>query len=119
MCGEVEGWLSLGPSLGSRHLPPRGKGPVPEQSVMEGSHQVASNPKEIVNGAVDGEEALNVACGFKAPHVAFALAGGLMGDFSAVVGVLISTVMDGGEGGPVGRGITAQLVGDQAVGHVL
>ena len=78
-----------------------------------------SDPKEIVNGAVDREEAVNVACGFKATHVAFALAGGLMGDFSAVVGVLMSTVMDGGEGGPVASGITAQFIGDQSIGGVL
>ena len=73
--------------------------------------QVASIAKEIVNRAVDREEALNVACGFKATHVAFALAGGSIGDFSAVVGVLISTVMDGGVGGPAGCGITAQFIG--------
>ena len=34
------------------------------------------------------------------------------------VGVLISTVMDGREGGPVGSGITAQLVGDQVYGRM-
>ncbi len=77
-----------------------------------------SDPKEIVNGAVDREEALNVACGFKAAHVAFALARGLVGDFCAVVSVLRGAMMNKGEGGAVGGGVATQLVGDESVGDV-
>ena len=85
---------------------------------MRGLHQMASQAKEIVDGAVDGEKALDVSRRFEAAHVAFALAGGLMRHLSAVVRILRGAVMDRGEGGPVGCPITAQLVGDQAVGNV-
>ena len=47
---------------------------------------MASNPKEIVNGAVDGEKALGVAWGFEPPHLPLPLPGGLMGDFGTIVG---------------------------------
>ncbi len=42
----------------------------------------------------------------------------LVRDFGPIVGVLRGAVMDRGEGGPVGCPITAQLVGDQAVGNI-
>ena len=43
-------------------------------------HKVAAYPKEIVDRAVDGEKALHLSKGFKAAHVPFPLAGGLMRD---------------------------------------
>ena len=65
--------------------------PTIQEVVPPVIERVAAYPKEIVDRAVDGEKALNVACGFKATHVAFALAGRLMGDLSPIVGVLLST----------------------------
>ena len=52
---------------------------------MDCLHEVASDPKEIIGGAVDGEKALDVAEGFEATHLAFPLPGGLVGDFGSVV----------------------------------
>ena len=80
--------------------------------------QVASIAKEIVNRAVDREEALNVACGFKATHVAFALAGGLMGDLSPVVSVLPGVVSPGRHGSPMSGPIAAQVFSAQPIENV-
>ncbi len=88
-------------------------------SIVCCSYQVAAHPKEIIDGAVDGEKALDLSKGFKAAYVAFALASGLVGDLSPVVSVLRSAVMDGGVGGSMRRLITAQFIGDQAIGDVL
>ena len=92
------------------HLAPGDKGPIPKESIMRGSHQMPSDPEEIVDRSMDREEALNVACGFKATHVAFALSGGLMRHFGSIAGVLRSTVMHGRHTDSVGRPITAQLI---------
>ncbi len=86
---------------------------------MRRPHEVATYLKEIVDRAVDGEKALDVAQRFEASHVAFPLAGGLVRDFGAVVGIFTSAMMDGGEGGPLGCGVAAQFVGDESVGDVL
>ena len=64
---------------------------------MGGLHQVAPDPKEIVDGCMDKEEALNLSRRFEAAQVAFALAGRLMGDLGPIVGVLVSAVPHGGE----------------------
>ncbi len=81
-------------------------------------HQVASNPEEIIDRAMDREKTLDVAWGFEAPHLALALSSRLVRDFSAVVGVVRGAVMNGGEGGPLGRAVATQLIRDQPVGHV-
>ncbi len=85
---------------------------------MGSLHQVASGPKEIIDRTMNGQEALHVSKRFKPAHVAFSLASRLMGDLSAVVGILRSAVLDRGEGSAVGDGITAQFVGDESVGDV-
>ena len=77
-----------------------------------------AHPKEIVDGAMNGEEALDVSERFKPPHVAFPLAGGLMGDFGPVVGILCGAVVDRGEGGPLRRAVAPEFIGDQAIGDV-
>ncbi len=77
-------------------------------------YQVPAHPKEIIDGTMDGEKLLNLSGGFKAAHVAFALAGGLMRHLSPVVRILIGTVLDRGEGGPMSSGIATQLVGDES-----
>jgi hypothetical protein len=82
-------------------------------------HKVATDPKEVIDGTMDGEKALDVSQRLKPAHVAFALAGGLMGDFDAVVSVWTGTVMDGGEGSPMGSTIAAEFIGNQSVGDVL
>ena len=85
---------------------------------MSRLHQMPPHPKQIIDRTMDGEKALYMSERLKAAHVAFALAGGLMGDFSAVVGVLRSTVMHGRHTDSVGSPIAAQLIGDQPIGDV-
>ena len=50
--------------------------------------------------------------GFESSHMMFALAGGLMGDFGAVVGILRGAVMDGRHTDSVGSPIAAEFIGD-------
>ena len=77
---------------------------------MDRSHQVPSNPEEIVDRSMDEKKALDVSWRFKSSHLSLPLAGWLMGDLGAVVSVLRGAVMDGREGSPMGRPITAQLI---------
>ena len=69
---------------------------------------------EAIALGVDGKKALDVAWRFKLAHLSFALPDGLMGDFSPVVGVLLGAVLDRGESGPVGGGITAEFIGNES-----
>lgn len=68
--------------------------------------------KSIVDRPVDGEKSLGVSWRLKAAHLTFALSSRLVRDFSAVVGVLLDAVRDGGEGGPLGCGRAAEFVDD-------
>ena len=80
---------------------------------MDRLHQVAANPKEIIDRPVDGEKALDVAGRFEAAHLALALAGRLVRHFGTIVGVLGRAMRHGRHQGPTGCPITAQLVGDE------
>ena len=71
-----------------------------------------SNPKEIVDGTVEEEKALDVSQRLKPAQLAFPLSCGLVGDFCAIIGILLCEVIDGGAGDPVSRLVTTQLVGD-------
>ena len=77
---------------------------------MDRLHQVTADPKEIVSGAVDGKKTLDMPQRFEAPHLVCALSSRLVSDFGAVIRILRGTVMDGGKGGPLGRGITPILL---------
>ena len=68
----------------------------PKEPIVSGPHQVTSDPKEIIDGCMDGEKLLNLPQGLEAAHVTFALSRGLMGDFGTVVGVLLGAVLDRG-----------------------
>ncbi len=56
---------------------------------------MTSDPEEILDHGVDRREPLQMSRGLEAPHLAFALPRGLMGDFGPVVRVLISAVRNG------------------------
>ena len=73
-------------------------------------HEMATNSKEIIERPVNGEKALDVSWRFEAPHLVCALSSRLVRDFGAVIRILRGTVMDGGKGGPLGRGITPILL---------
>ena len=55
---------------------------------MRRPHEVATYPKEIVDRAVDGEKASDMAQRFEATHVALALARGLVGGHCQRIGPL-------------------------------
>ncbi len=86
---------------------------------MDSPHQVASNPKEIIDRTVDGEKTLDVAGRFEAPHLPFALARRLMRDLSAVVGVLLGAVRHGRYEGLMSSRIATQLIRNESVGDIL
>ena len=86
---------------------------------MDRLHQVAANPEEIIDRAVNREKTLDVAGRFEAAHLTLSLTGGLMGDFGSVIGVLIGTVVDGREGSSQGGPIAAQLIRNESVGNIL
>ena len=62
------------------------------------------------------QESLTLVGRFEAPHLAFALPCGLMGDFGPVVGVTFRDMNDRRHDGPVCRAIAPELVGDQPPG---
>ncbi len=80
---------------------------------------MASDPKEIIDGTVDGEKTLDLPWGFKAAYLPFALVCRLVGHLSPIVRIRIGTVMDGGEDGPMRGSIAAQFIGDQSVWDIL
>ena len=51
------------------------------------SEQVAAYSEKILDETVEGEKALSLASRFESAHVSFPLAGRLMRDFGAIVGV--------------------------------
>jgi hypothetical protein len=60
--------------------------------VIHGLQQMPSNSKTILDDTVDGEKPLGLASRFKSAHVPFPLAGRLMRDFGAIVGVTFRVV---------------------------
>ena len=48
--------------------------------MVDGPHEVAADPKEILHPSVHRREALHVGGGLEAPHLALALPGRLVGD---------------------------------------
>ena len=74
---------------------------------------MTAHAEEIEYGALDREKPLRVRGGLEPAHLALPLPGWLVGDFCAVVHVLICTVDHRRHHGPVRRGVAAQLVRNQ------
>jgi hypothetical protein len=55
---------------------------------------VPSKSEEILDDAVKGEEPLRLASRFESAHLPFSLAGSLMRDFGAIVGVSFGVAGD-------------------------
>jgi len=53
---------------------------------------MASNSKKILDDSLEGEKPLGLASGLKSAHLPFPLAGRLMRDFGAIVGVAFCVV---------------------------
>ena len=81
---------------------------------MDGSQEVAADPKEILHGAVHREKPLRVRGGLKTPHLAFPLPGWLVRGFGSVVRVPVRAVDDGRHHGAAGGWVAEQLVGDHS-----
>ena len=62
---------------------------------MDGSQEVAADPKEILHGAVHREKPLRVRGGRKTPHLAFPLPGWLVRGFGPVVRRSVRWTTDG------------------------
>ena len=62
---------------------------------MDGSQEVAADPKEILHGAVHREKPLRVRGGLKTPHLTLPLPGRLVRDFGPVVRVPVRAVDHG------------------------
>ena len=72
--------------------------------------------EEMLRHVVHGHEPLHVGGRLEAPHLALALSGRLVGDFGAIVRVLVGAVNHRRHHGAVRRRVAAQLVGDQRRG---
>ena len=83
---------------------------------MDGSQEVAADPKEILHGAVHSEKPLRVRGGLKTPHLTLPLPGRLVRDFGPVVRVPVRAVDHGRHHGAAGREVAAEFVGDQSSG---
>ena len=62
--------------------------------MMRRFQQVPSQSEEILDDAVEGEEPLRLTSRFKSAHLPFSLAGRLMGDFGAIVGISFGAMPD-------------------------
>ena len=61
-----------------RHMSPGYKGSISKQPIMDGLHAMASDPKEMVDGAVYREKALNLSWRLKSAHLPFPRTCGLV-----------------------------------------
>ena len=78
---------------------------------------MAAHAEEILDDAVDGCEALQMARRLEAPPLAFTLTGWLMRDFGAVIRIPIRAVDHRRHDRPASGRITAELVGDEPTRH--
>lgn len=78
------------------------------------SQQVPSNSEEILDDSVDGQESLGMAGRFESAHLPLSLAGRLMRDFGAIVGVASSVMINGRQEGSKRGSIAFAFVGDDS-----
>jgi hypothetical protein len=71
-----------------------GEGSQKQKSMIGRFQQVPSSWKRFLDDAVKGEEPLRLTSRFESAHLPLSLAGRLMRDFGAVVGVSLSAVGD-------------------------
>ena len=83
---------------------------------MSGPQQVPADAEQVLDHAVDDREALQLAGGLEASHLAFPMACRLMRDLRPIVLILPRAVHDGRHRGTVGSGVAPELVGDQPTG---
>ena len=111
---RIVGRVDSSSASDTRHLTPDTEGLCSQEPMMDGPQEMAADTKEILHGSVHREKSLRVGTGFEPAHLALPLPGRLVGDFRPVVRVLVRAVNHGRHHGAAGRGVTAQLVGDQS-----
>jgi len=74
---------------------------------------MAADSKEVLHQAVHGQKPLRVGGRLEPPHLVLALARRLVGDFGAIVRVLVRAVHHGRHRAAMGRRVAAELVRDQ------
>ncbi len=99
---------------GARDLLPGTERLGAKRSIVDGTQQMAPDPKQIAHDAVDRKESLRLSGGFEAPHLALPLARRLVGDFSPVILVSRGTMKNRRHDGALGGRIAAKLIGDQS-----
>ena len=99
---------------GERDLLPGTERLGAKHSIVDGTQQMAPDPKQIAHDAVDRKESLRLGGGFEPPHLALPLARRLVGDFDPVVLVSRGAVKDRRHDGAVGGRIAAKLIGDES-----
>ena len=93
---------------------PDAKGPTSKQAMVRGAQEMTADAKQIQHDAVDRQEASRMCDRGEPAHLAPPVARGLVRDFRAIVLVLAGAVGDGWHHHAVCRGVTAELVCDQA-----
>jgi hypothetical protein len=86
-----------GVTSGRCHFPPDLEGSRSQESVVHRSKQVAPYAEKILDETVEREKPLGLASRFESAHVPLPLAGRLMRDFGAIVGVTFRLVSHFGQ----------------------
>ena len=97
----------------TRHLTPDAEGTGAQQAMVNGSQEVTTDTKQIQHDAVHQQKPLRVRGRGEPPHLSLALAGRLVGDFGAIVGVLVRTVKHRRHDRAMRCRVATQLVRDQ------
>ena len=79
-------------SRGARHHLPLDERSASEQAVVSRSKEVAADPEEVVDHAVDGRKVLQLSGRFEAAHLPLALSDRLVRHFGFVVRIAVCAV---------------------------
>ncbi len=99
---------------GARDLLPGSERLGAKHSIVDGTQQMAPDPKQIAHHTVDRKESLRLGGGFEPSHLPLPLARRLVGDFSPVILVSRGTMKNRRRDGALGGRIAAKLIGDQS-----
>ncbi len=80
--------------MGARDLLPPLKSLLASGAILAGVHPVTARPEEVVDGRMAGKKALCLSGRFKAPQLAFLLAGRLIRDLCLVAQTLVLAVLN-------------------------
>jgi len=75
---------------------------------------MVADTKQVLDDTVKGEKSLSLTGRFESTHLPLPLAGRLVGNFSAIVGVTVHAMCNVAEGGSHGSGIAPEPVSNDA-----